>query len=605
MTLNELKTQAQQLGITKETVKTFGNLSAKATWQAAIDSRNEQEAYEKARERMNKESYGVEHLPESPINQEFIDASNEFYSEQELAEINNQDYMDNALVIPTRHDQIIEGTETKKAANQAVADHVATLTNVETIKTVMNAHHDWLVARASKTSLKGDFGQLANMISELVADSYPEHLKADYKGYPNHLAVAMARTWSNTHREAQTVPDDNDPLPAPKLDANYYIDWAKNRLQSQDWRELLIAIAFLTGRRPNEIAIITQWEPYDEFSMLYRGLSKKPELDTQVIGATLHDATEIYEAVCRLRKMHGFEKCYEVYQETDDIVLARDKFNSSYNGGTGGLSAFFKSVFNEFQGDAVRNCRDFYVCVNFAIHQEKYQCSIQDSLKFCQKIIGHVNTGESLNYTKFKFSSLPNIDLFPENYLSIASYTVPENEKTKEVKMVSFDILAHQDWVDNANIESRFLKIYSENNGDIQEVIKQIDLMLSTGKGLNHAVKRPSKVTENLEKVLESIADYNRFLMNDHSQLETHKLYLYVSKSSILNIYTECEGKQPAPITLQEFYEKNTDKINDANIWCQPDDKRINNYHLRVAKDGKNNNKEIVFDAIKAIYLNK
>ncbi|QVQ57045.1 hypothetical protein ELBI_40 [Anabaena phage Elbi] len=81
------------------------------------------EAYEKARERMNKESYGVEHLPESSINQEFIyesftgdpevearakawqngdydDASNEFYSEQELAEIKNQDYMDNALVLP-------------------------------------------------------------------------------------------------------------------------------------------------------------------------------------------------------------------------------------------------------------------------------------------------------------------------------------------------------------------------------------------------------------------------------------------------------------------------------------------------------------------------
>ncbi|MBH8576958.1 hypothetical protein I8752_29045 [Nostocaceae cyanobacterium CENA369] len=37
-TIKELKQQATALGLTNDDVKTFGKLSAKATWQAAIDN---------------------------------------------------------------------------------------------------------------------------------------------------------------------------------------------------------------------------------------------------------------------------------------------------------------------------------------------------------------------------------------------------------------------------------------------------------------------------------------------------------------------------------------------------------------------------------------
>ncbi|ABA22704.1 hypothetical protein Ava_3095 [Trichormus variabilis ATCC 29413] len=38
MTIKDLKQQASDLGLTSEYVKTFGKLSAKATWQSAIDA---------------------------------------------------------------------------------------------------------------------------------------------------------------------------------------------------------------------------------------------------------------------------------------------------------------------------------------------------------------------------------------------------------------------------------------------------------------------------------------------------------------------------------------------------------------------------------------
>jgi hypothetical protein len=584
-----LREKAASLGIDSQFVsKHFGDSRKNENWQLAIKQRletraqgivTEEEIAQKEAEKVEKE------IRESL--QETVEETTETTEETNVV------------------NEIISGDLklNKKDSLEALGEHLASLPTKESIDKELAKIKPWIEAKAARTSLKKDCISLYQAIENSLEDYDESTLDSDYSGHPQHHAVAMVKAWANAARQAETTPPSDTPIKAVRLDAQKYIDIAIKLLESNDWREIAIGVGLLTGRRPNEICLITLWQPRDKYSITFQGISKKPELDNKVIGACLYDSEKIVSAVERLRNIQQFPSVYQRFLESG-MKEARAIFNSNYGSGSGGLSEIFKEKLPELYvaNRAFRSVRDFFISLNYAMYEDKFEAITSSCLNFAKTIINHDNESTTLNYDAFKFDSLPSIN-FPESYFKLSTYALPEEEKEKPIKMLSFNVFEIQEKSAIANRKSTFLELYTKHQ-DVAKAILEMDEMLANRS--SNAPKNDTQPYERTVRVLKAMLRYNQLLMLNKSIPELDKNYIGMSRSMLTTVSGHVAGKQPSPPMAQEAIERNQNLIDTTNNpWMQSSDPKgmkRNNLHFRKNRDGSNKGLDIALEDIKKIF---
>jgi hypothetical protein len=558
--LKELKSLAAEMEITQDDARAFGKLREKATWLSAIQDK------EKALK--NPTPAPAEESP-API---------ESILEDDSLPKN---------ISASRLGRILAALPTKESIDKELAK----------IK-------PWIEAKASRTSLKKDCIGLYKAIEEALKDYDKSSLDTAYSGHPQHHAVAMVKAWANAARIAMDgIPPSDIPIKAVRLDAQKYIDIAIKLLDSNDWREIAIGVGLLTGRRSNEICLITLWQARDKYSITFQGISKKPELDNKVIGACLYDSEKIVSAVEKLRSIQQFPSVYQKFLDSD-MIEARKIFNSNYGSGSGGLSEIFKEKLPELYvaNRAFRSGRDFFISLNYAMYEDKFEAITSSCLNFAKTIINHDNESNTLNYDAFKFDSLPSIN-YPEFYFKLSTYVMPEEEKEKPVKMLSFNVFDIQEKSAIANRNSTFLELYTKHQ-DVAKAILEMDEMLASR--ISSTPKNESHAYERTVKVLQAMLRYNQLLMANKSIPELDKNYIGMTRSMLTTVSGRVAGKQPSPPMAQDAIDRNQNLIDEINnLWMRSSDPKgmkRNNLHFRKNRDGSNKGLDIALEDIKKIF---
>lgn len=225
------------------------------------------------------------------------------------------------------------------------------------------------------------------------------------------------------------------------IDCQKLINMATLKLQSDDWKDIMVGLAILTGRRQVEIAYHAQFTEYDKNIILVTGILKKKEdcNDNATYRIpTLIDSCDIIVAVERLRTM-----CY--YKFKDYTIEAIDVSEPKFNGNetkqlsnhlkTDDIAIYLESVTGE--NIEFRDFRTIYGSILF--NYLSLNSNPDYAIGYTQKSLCHVSSDSTNHYLKYSFDNFPT---FPEKMLNIEVLgLVAKSEETNLIEVKYTDLI--------------------------------------------------------------------------------------------------------------------------------------------------------------------
>lgn len=225
------------------------------------------------------------------------------------------------------------------------------------------------------------------------------------------------------------------------IDCQKLIDMATLKLQSDDWKDIMIGLAILTGRRQVEIAYHAQFTEYDKNIILISGILKKKEDDNEY-GTyripTLIDSSEIIVAIERLRTI-----CFYKFRDytNEPIDVSEPKFNGneckqlSLHLKTDDIAIYLESVTGE--NIEFRDFRTIYGSILF--NYLSINSNPDYAIGYTQKSLCHVSSDSTNHYLKYSFENFPK---FPEKMLNIEVLgLVAKTEETNLIEVKYTDLI--------------------------------------------------------------------------------------------------------------------------------------------------------------------
>ena len=555
MNINEYKAKAKELGISNDTVRTFGTLREKASWELAVAAKE-----------------------------------NEIQAELAQAIEAKQEFEQTTKSVKTYHEpclNALDGLESQEEIQKVVYDYVT-----------------GLKARANSDSTFA--GACSELIKQINA-KFPnpsETLQKVYGKYSNFCAVTFVYEIQNTfklgsqHVKTETAVDE-----VVTLDFEKIVNQLEADLVSDDWVILGTAIAGLTGRRPSEVFCLSKFEVIDDCHVKVSNLAKKRGNDAEekleYIFPTLAHADDILAAVEKLRTLKPFLDVIEKAQSEGNSA-ARDHFSDIHCGGDG-LRKQFKEkrgfLFADCVKDSFGATRNFYASSILWLYKKVTNCSIPDAIKKAKDCVAHDSSDTTLRYASIEFTNLPTKekDFF-------RTETVVVQDKIVDFNLTEF----HEIATPEQSLD--FKRFYEKFNGNLAQVMFAMSKREKPEIQQQRQTKiMPETASDRIEKMIKATIKHNKNLTDNDKKLENKKYYVYVTKGFLDNMCFAIFGKRQAPKTLTEMIERHQNEIDDSNKWnCQGTveelKNRRSNLHLR-GKKGNNDKMDKVIAFIKNEYL--
>lgn len=529
-TLTELKTKAKELGLSDDYIKTFGNRSKKATYEAAI-----------AKKEFNQQ------VKPKQSNQEFVEQ--------------------------------IEKLTTKEDIKQAVLNYMPK------VKERSTSHATF------KTNVKrliDDIREVVKEYPESLASPYKSH--TNYCGISYIYEYAYPE--EKTEQKNEPIKIERVFHEVVVYDFQKVIDESIKNLTSDKWQVLASSVAFLTGRRPSEVCCISKFEAVADNKITVSNIAKKRDGKRTLLQIpTLANADDIQAAVEKIRQLKPMPDVIEVYKN-QGMSAARERFNSYYAAGDYGLNSIFNKelahIVDSSDKKSFGATRNFYASAIYWICINHFNTTPKDANKFTQDCMGHDSGETTLVYNNLKFINLPEVksDFF-ENIGAIQMSDVTMNlnitefsEHLTESELITFKQCVEKfpDSFEKAIIQWK--RITKPQDGIESKVVRKIEY------------KERPKAKDRINVVIQAMINHNEKLLLDRSIIEPEKLYVTITKGSIDTMCKAILGSKQAPETLRTVYEANLDKINECNQkWnvagsMKEIDYKANNLHIRPVRKG-------------------
>lgn len=478
-------------------------------------------------------------------------------------------------------------------------------------------------------------------IDELkTIENVPDELKSEYKSHLNHHAITVAyqfeyhkidentaiKVIENTPIE-EIIKPPKTPKKAVTLDAQKLIDLAVSWLDSDDFYLIGIGVALLTGRRQSEIYFYSTFKADDENTMIIQYLSKKrgENYNHQFRIPVLCNSDLIENAVEKIRKLAPMTELLEIVNNSKNIDLglktARDKFNNSYSSQI--LKVYNNEARNYFQdceNEELENDKDYfhgvratYASIFYHLIQEKYQCSVHDSINYVKNCLSHDTDGIAQKYTEFRFKNLPSVDDLDASIFSLDNICeVPlEVKEDIKVELNISDLLQKLD-INSQNELSK--KLASGDN--IQSVLATFIMKATQAMMISQAVGKSEEAKTKTPDTRDKIGNIVlAMIQHNHNQESIEnpddRIYYAINGSSVDNVSKFITGKNIDRVTLKKTCDNLESKINDCHNTLKLSEKlasrknsdgiaELANYHVRGEKNQVK--LESVLNSIKSIY---
>lgn len=340
--------------------------------------------------------------------------------------------------------------------------------------------------------------------------------------------------------------DDLSPNPNPgkknlksdrrnSIDACKLIDMAKNKLYSDNWKDILIGLAFLTGRRQFELAFTCNFNEYDRNIMIVSGILKKREnehISTYKIP-TLIESSEIMIGFQRLRDMtfYKFQKYRDLtIEESEKLFNGNECRQISTHLETDDLAIYIKEITDE--NFEFRDLRTLYGSLLFNYQNEKSNSDY--AIGYAQNALCHNDTNSTTHYLKYNFVNFPNFDTRMMNLDNLGEIKSHEEKPIIEVKYSELSkYMTPNDINDLSKLDvAMILKIGLDNHRKTDKPIEPIRPYRGSGEN-----------KENVMKIVDCIIRHNNSTPNKNDTLA-------FSVRSILEIHEKIFGAKIQESTI-------------------------------------------------------
>lgn len=503
---------------------------------------------------------------------------------------------------------------------------------IELIKTAANKDQievltkDLLIKIAdlciTEKTFMGDRTYFINLVKQF--ENVPENLSSEYGKYINHHAITTA--YNCRYSELKTVKSveieeikneeittekivkpskkPTTPKKAPTLDAQKLIDLAVSWLSSDNAYLIGVGVALLTGRRQSEIYFHTSFKADDENTMIVQYLAKKRDnYNLQFRIPVLCNSDLIESAVEKIRTMLPMLELMEIVNNSKDVGkglhIARDKFNNNYssqivkiyNENARKYFADCEDTENKNDKDYFHGIRATYASILYHLSQEKYKCSVNDSIRYVKHCLSHDTDGIAQKYTEFRFKNLPSVDNFDDSIFDCENINEVPLEIRQDIKIELniTDLLQKLD-INSQNELSR--KLVSGEN--IESILASFIMKGAQAMMISQAVGNDSRKPDSRDKIGNLVLamlqhNYNQEMIDNADD----RIYIAINSSSVNLFSKQVTGKGIDKTTCIETVKKLQDKINDCNEKLKLNEKlfgrknhvtgeiEISNLHLR------------------------
>jgi hypothetical protein len=296
--------------------------------------------------------------------------------------------------------------------------------------------------------------------------------------------------------------------------------------------------------------------------MIVQYLSKKRDnYNLQFRIPVLCNSDLIERAVEKIRKLLPMTELMEIVNNSKHVgkglQTARDKFNNNYS------SQIF-TVYNETARKYFTDCEDVenkndkdyfhgiraaYASIMFYLIQEKYKCSVNDSIDYVKHCLSHDTDGIAQKYTEFRFKNLPSVAEFDDAIFATENICeVPLEFKEDKKHELNFTKLIQK--LDIVS-QQKLAVLLTENQGDLETTLATFiskatqSMMLANAVGNGNNVKPDAR--NKIANVVLAMMQYNA------TQKSKEKPdFIYISSSSVGSVANAIFGKNIDPKTLRE-----------------------------------------------------
>lgn len=459
-----------------------------------------------------------------------------------------------------------------------------------------------------------------------LIENVPDELKSEYKGHLNHHAISIAYEYKYQENDKKYKEIENNPkLPkkATTLDAQKLINLAVSWLESDDFYLIGIGVALLTGRRQSEIYFYTSFKADDENSMIVQYLSKKREnTGLKFRIPVLCNSDLIESAIEKMRKINPMIELLDIVNNSIDISkglqVAREKFNDKYSSQ---IKAIYdrdaRNYFQDCENIDLKNDKDHfhgiratYASIFYHLSQEKYKCSVNDSINYVKNCLSHDTDGIAQKYTEFRFINLPSVDNFDDSIFSLDN--ICEIAIEKEDIKIQFSLSELMQKLD-INSQNEFSKKLSTQD-NIESILASFiirgshAMMVSQAVGKSDEIKKPDS-RDKIGNIVLAIIKYN----HNQELIENvnDRIYYGINGSAINSLAKFITGTSVDKKILKRTIDNLKSKIDECHNSLKMPEKlgtrknqdgsfEVANYHLR----GDQNKAKIdsVYQSILEIY---
>lgn len=486
--------------------------------------------------------------------------------------------------------------EKTMTANETISQYVLKIKDAKSVDEIQGLTLECLNLLENRKTKDGNkiafktFMNYKTAFIEAIKAIEVDSEKIEYKGHQNHPAVTFAYQY-NTKQSLDEKEVDKTPTKATCLNAQKLIEIGENLLESDDWKQIGMGVALLTGRRQSEIYFFSKFEADNENTMLVQYLSKKRDnYASKFRIPCLAHSDKIEAAIERMRKCKPMTELYEIVNNSKDmslsLKLAREKFNNLYSSTI--LETFNRVIRPHLQDGETENDKDYfhslracYASIFYHLCDKKFNCSVEQTQNFIKAALSHDTDGIAQKYLSFKFENLPDVNIFDDSIFSLETIKEVPVIEDKKIEINVSRLLQKID----LNTQEILLKAIQDS--DVESAIAKLLLQASKSEMVGSIAKNGCKNV--IANLVWSCIKYNE--SQRHSE---NPLFVVVTSSFVGNLAKSICLKNIDPKTLRDAIENLDFQIAQSNLELGIENhvgvrkidgiKQLTNTHLRGAK---------------------
>jgi len=365
--------------------------------------------------------------------------------------------------------------------------------------------------------------------------------------------------------------DQPDEVP-PKLDATKLIQQATQLLSSDNWCDLAIAIALLTGRRQVEVTADMEFLAHDLYTLVISSPVKKKSDGSYYEIPCLTKSDDIEQAYEKLKRLADFPN-FKIHKNLGNNIAARRAFNNCYKKQLlDRYNETFRPLLNirasVDYGNPFKELRSVYTSIlreakkeSYKPYSPKHDASIMTFLKGCMT---HKSESATVKYGNW------DVENVPDYLIEITTKTYGEPlkiERKTGMVLVQLDLTTLETLLrENDKAYKLFNEQYIDKLGDpvalSKALVNLFEEAVREPEKKNHLLAMISPSTRRGDVTTARIASIVSAMLRNN---DTSDLKVFITESQVRSAYHHIYGETVNFNLVKNYIESLGSTVDDHN----------------------------------------